>query len=90
MTKLPTAKEVARELQAIHQGLEFWCDIRLQVREDGQWEVHVGDPCFDADHHGYWGASFVPASCVKFEAYGTARDLLEQVEGQLADLDAAS
>lgn len=32
-------------------------DVRLQVQEDGGWDLHFGDSSYDQDHRGYWGAS---------------------------------
>lgn len=40
------------ERAALTEGL----DVRLQVLEDGSWDILTGDPCYDTDHRGYWGA----------------------------------
>jgi hypothetical protein len=57
-------------------------DIRLQVTEEG-WEVHTGDPSYDTDHRGKWGASWVPAGASKCECILIAVDLVyEACEGE--------
>lgn len=31
--------------------------VRLHVRTDGSWSLHVGNPSYDQDHRGQWGTS---------------------------------
>lgn len=52
-------------------------DVRLQV-VDGSWYVATGDPSYDTDHRGYWGASMFPAYPKRFNSRDMARDLIEQ------------
>ena len=54
-------------------------DVRLQVRENGKWAVHVCSPDYDQDHRGYWGASLL--SYDRQNLTDLARDLI----GQCAD-----
>ena len=64
-------------------------DIRLQVYPSGTWALRVGDPSYDLDHTGYWGASFVPP--FPQEQFSGAvvdavmEDLIQQAEEQEAD-----
>jgi hypothetical protein len=51
-------------------------DVRLQVWDDGSWNVHTGDASYDQDHRGWWGVS-----CLSWERQdltALARDLIEQ------------
>lgn len=94
--KRPSIKEVAVELRHINENVECdllepdggWCDVRLQVYEDGGWAVRYGLSDYDQDHHGCWGVSSVPGvqgGVVKrFNSIGTARELIEQVEDAYA------
>lgn len=54
--------------------------IRLQVTESG-WSVLSGDPQYDQDHRGHWGAS-----SLEVEGDQTlAEDLISQVEESIAE-----
>lgn len=82
--RFPSIKNVAEELRDISANVEGECEVRLQVYEDGKWCVRAGDPSYDLDHHGYWGASWVPGvvggKVVRFNSYDVARELLDQVK----------
>lgn len=58
--KMPSIKSVAAELAfAKRFYLGDDCpdvEVRLQVTEGGAWCLHYGDPCYDQDHRGFWGA----------------------------------
>jgi hypothetical protein len=57
----PSVRELAALLAAVKRDVRAEADdgegveVRLQV-VDGSWELHTGDPCYDTDHRGYWGA----------------------------------
>ena len=57
-------------------------DVRLQVYEDGSWAIHTGNPDYDQDHRGYWGASSL--SYDRENLRDLARDLLEQAKDHAA------
>ena len=64
--KFPSIKSVAAELSYIKDDLKSYSkdeveyiEVRLQVHPNGSWQVWAGDPCYDTDHRGYWGASEV-------------------------------
>jgi|TARA_Y100000310_G_scaffold285304_1_gene308691 hypothetical protein len=59
-------------------------EIRLQV-VDGSWAVHYGDPGYDLDHRGFWGAAWLPRTGTVPDI---ARDLIEQVRDAAAMADA--
>lgn len=89
----PTIDDVAEELRLINLNTEAedeeGIDVRLQVYEDGAWAIRVGDPSYDTDHRGYWGASGVPGVLGgipgRFNAREVARDLIEQAKDMAAD-----
>ncbi len=69
----PTVQEVSRELK---EKLKEWrrlicagvvvpgdkdAEVRLQVYLNGDWTLWWGDPQWDADLPGYWGASTLAA-----------------------------
>ena len=56
----PSLVEIAAALWAIHLEFTNTVDVRLQCLGDGRWQVHYGDPGYDQDHHGFWGAAEVP------------------------------
>ena len=71
--------EVQADMRKADASLES-VDVRLQVRDDGDWTVHWGDASFDLDHRGYWGASELMASDDNGAVRMTALDLIGQVE----------
>ena len=62
-------------------------DIRLSMTDDGSWEIHTGDAQYDTDHRGYWGAETVSAGASKAECRNIARDLIEQVKDDYAQVN---
>lgn len=80
--KWPRIKDVASELEGINANVEGECDVRLQVWSDGQWRVRYGDPGYDRDHSGFWGAGSVPGVVdgeeQDLDAHDLARELIEQ------------
>jgi len=67
------------------EGEEALIDVRLQVYPSGDWHVRVGDPGWDLDHEGAWGASCVSSEDTDDDLAATARDLLDQVADALAE-----
>lgn len=55
---------------------------RLQVISPNTWAVHVGDPSYDQDRHGYWGAAECFAPIELGAAVIEAEDLLNQASAQ--------
>jgi hypothetical protein len=62
-------------------------DIRLQVVPGEGWSTHCGDPSYDQDHRGYWGAGMIRASMTVKEVRDLARDLLDQARDMQATCD---
>ena len=95
-TKMPSAAAVARELRGLQKymltndGPDASClmEVRLQVHESGSWELHSGDPGYDTDHHGYWGASEIDTDCEPAQLRNIAEDLVEQAADHVAQCDA--
>jgi hypothetical protein len=80
--KFPSVKLLAACLKDINKQLDDECEIRLQVYPSGDWAVRVGDPCYDLDHHGFWGAGMLDGG--DFDALAEARELVEQAKDQEA------
>ena len=91
----PSEDDVADALAAEAKDLEpaaddadeedHYVDVRLQVYPDGQWALRVGDPSFDLDHHGWFGAGSLPrpsadAPFALCDARMLARDLLSNAK----------
>lgn len=55
-------------------------DVRLQVREDGAWQLHFGSADYDQDHRGFWACGSVRRGCTWTEAREQARELISSVE----------
>jgi hypothetical protein len=53
-------------------------DYRLQVLDDGTWCIRVGDPSYDTDHHGSWGAGCCYCPVTPGSAVWDAEELLEE------------
>ena len=89
-TKFPSIKQVAEGLRAINANVEGECDVRLQVYEDGEWQLRWGLSDYDQDHRGYWGASSIPGCnpktgiVARFNSKDVARDLIHQAKEQEA------
>lgn len=91
MMTFPSVKEVVAELRPIkleanrlrkeagEEGCpeDFYIEVRLQVWENGDWNVHSGDPSCDDDHTGFWGMDSVgPDSDLR----EIARGMIEEVK----------
>ena len=78
----PTVAAVAAELVAgSHEyvGGHQPVAVRLQViPDDSYWALRWGDPSFDLDHHGHWGATYLTCPITQSEAIAAAEDLREQ------------
>jgi hypothetical protein len=99
--KFPTCSEVADAILEHSRNIAD-CEIRLQVYPsgskpsymfpDGSWALRVGDPSYDLNHSGYWGASWLP-EIPRFATplqvcqivIGIAGDLLDQAIEQAAE-----
>lgn len=94
--RMPSVKEVARELRMINTttgdfedefGERDGIDVRLQVHEGGGYSIHEGDSQYDTDHRGYWGASSVPGNNKRFNAIDLAKELIDQAADMAAQDD---
>lgn len=81
---LPLVEEIVEELNGILEDAEQTdpavaaegFDVRLQVLPDGCWGLKWGDPGFDLDHNGHWGAATLATGDNLTEI---AKDLRDQV-----------
>ena len=62
-------------------------DLRLQVKENGNWYTHSGPSDYDQDHRGFWGSSCLPYGRANLREI--ARDLLEQAKDSHAEEESA-
>lgn len=92
--KFPSIRAVARELRSIYADAVTatdsgdstaaddndgsTIDVRLQVQASGAWGLQWGDPSYDTNHRGFWGASSVPARRRRWSSIAVARDLIAQ------------
>ena len=91
--KFPSIRSVAAVLREINRwdsytepGVEdSFIDVRLQVYDNGSWAVRHGDPQYDLDHRGFWGAGSVPGDCRRFRSEDVARELLSQAKEHAAE-----
>lgn len=86
----PTAQEIADDLKHIAADLaddEEGTDVRLQVRDGGDWQLNVGMSDYDTDHHGFWGSSTISRDS---DFAAVAADLLDQAEEDHAMADEGS
>lgn len=75
----PNPSLVQKQLYILNKELDGPVDVRLQVYPDGQWIVRFGDPGYDDDHHGYWGAASLRG---KGRDAGTLRGIAEDLISQ--------
>ena len=87
MLTLPTVATIADDLLAFGDIFEHdkneeddELDVRLQVRDNGNWEIHYGLPCYDTNRRGYWGAAIINECTNRTEAEAVAQDLISQVK----------
>jgi hypothetical protein len=93
--KFPSIRTVAAVLRLVNRepsttepGVEeSFLDVRLQVYEDGSWSLRHGDPQYDLDHRGFWGAGSVPGDGRRFSSEDIARELIEQAKAHAADCE---
>jgi hypothetical protein len=82
--RLPKINEVFSDLRQARSEISSvtreYVDVRLQVEDDGSWRVHVGDPSYDTDHRGYWGAATISPGDSDGELRDTARGLIAEVK----------
>jgi len=55
-------------------------DVRLQVTDDGAWQLHFRSADYDQDHRGFWACGSVRRGCTWVEAREQARELISSVE----------
>ena len=61
-------------------------DVRLQVFTPhgsdftGSWTLHFGDPQYDQDHQGFWGAGSCTREMIDSDYAFLAQDLIDQTE----------
>jgi len=86
----PSMQDVYTQLTDIVMGCieEQWDDsegieVRLQVTRDG-WGVHFGDPGYDTDHSGVWGATTIRTDATQEEFVAAAEYLIEQCRDMAA------
>lgn len=60
-------------------------EVRLQVYPNGEPYLRVGDPQFDLDSGGYWGAGYIAQGDTASELRQLARDLIQQARDQHAE-----
>ena len=93
----PDAADVAQVLRDLAAGyvtegvapdgrrIDVRIDVRLQVLDDGTWQVHHGDPGWDPDHRGYWGADIIDALDITGgHLLAVAEGLVDQVAEAIA------
>lgn len=93
--ELPSVDDIYHSLLHIHDAVDWglieseWAEedhsveVRLQVHEDSDWDVHWGDPQYDQDLRGYWGGASVARDDHEAELRATAQALLDEVKQEL-------
>jgi hypothetical protein len=88
-TMKPTVQEVRDALWGIYLNLpdeDEGTEVRLQWIPGEEWQVHHGDPSYDLNHKGFWGASWIEGSMMDMACLEeVSQDLLNQVEDMEAD-----
>ena len=73
------AKRLQAEAGDIDDTTELYIEVRLQVCEDGGWQLHTGSAQFDDDHTGCWGHDHVgPESDLREVADGLIEEAMDQ------------
>ena len=92
--RFPSINSVARALRLEAKHIDWcdnahkhaeecgFCDVRLQVYEDGAWALRIGPSDYDLDHRGFWGASCIPRG--RFDSQELARELISQCRNHSA------
>ncbi len=85
-------KEVSDMLYEISQTIDAdaceedgLLEVRLQV-VDGSYDIHTGDPSYDQDQRGYWGAGSLEPEMSHKACRETARELLDQAADHCASV----
>ncbi len=87
----PTIKELAADLTHLKRAVDWselhgderYIDVRLQC-VDGAWSLHEGDPQYDTDHRGYWGAGSLSP---RTNCRELARELIEEAKDHAAQCE---
>jgi hypothetical protein len=84
------AEGILPELYALRRSLmreRIECtDVRLQLFQPGDWAIREGDPGYDTDHSGYWGAGAVAHDSTDEDLRSTALDLAQEaLDGYYSD-----
>lgn len=82
--------QVVEELKAIlklltEQSREDEIDVRLRVRRTS-FEVKFGDPGYDSEHSGYWGASVIQRGDTEEDLTRHAEAMIEQALDHQAEM----
>jgi hypothetical protein len=87
MNPFPSIARLAHELRCLKHNID-WTELEKQADEPGDvgvevrlrvfrggWELLDGDPCYDTDHHGWWGCDYLTprANCQQM-----ARQLIDE------------
>jgi hypothetical protein len=87
----PTVAEVTAGLKDLQKEVRKWqglrgdgVDVRLQVTSKS-WAIHYGDPGYDQDHHGWWGADFLGPDALDTDLKAMAKRLIEEAEEQFQE-----
>jgi hypothetical protein len=80
----PTVEEVQTQLETVRKMATDDTDVRLQVHENGAWYIRIGDPSYDTDHRGFWGAAIVSPADSNADLKIAAGYLLDEVKEQHA------
>lgn len=83
--RFPSIKDVAADLRDVKRAILGDdipdTDVRLQVESSGAWTIHTGDPCYDTDHRGFWGAGSIDR---RTNCRDLACDLIDQAKDHAA------
>lgn len=77
----PTISELLPHLLELAAEAEPVRAVRLQV-SNGDWQLHVGEACYDTDHHGYWGDGEIAPDMTDLEVSDLAQELLDEALDQ--------
>lgn len=89
----PSKREILKDLKAVRDEAKAYSpgeleddgiEVRLQVMSGGAWYIHTGDPSYDQDHRGYWGAGFVGRKDTNATLDSLATDLIEEAKDMAA------
>lgn len=75
---LAISQDIDATYLPVPDGSEPIIECRIQYH-NGIFGWYTGQPCYDTDHRGHWGASVVTQNMTREEARNVAGDLLDQV-----------